>query len=81
MQKHTDLSDVEVRKSIRQGNIVFAGNRRLKIYGTLACASGKRMKRSNRVFFTSRHEAVTAGYRPCAHCLRSDYKNWSNGFI
>ena len=61
---------------IRQGVVGFAGNRRLKIYGSLSCASGKRMKIANRVFFTNEHEATTKGYRPCAHCLYKNYQLW-----
>ena len=65
---HVDYSDEDLRKKIRSGEVRFAGNRRLKIYGTLSCWSGKRMQRKNRVFFTSEEEAVAAGYRPCKHC-------------
>ncbi len=61
--------------------IRFAGNSKLKIYGTLNCASGKRMKMANRVFFTSAKEAVDLGYRPCGHCLKIVYKKWKNGSI
>ncbi len=61
---------------IKQGTVKFAGNRKLKIYGTLSCASGKRMKISNRVFFASEQEALDSGYRPCGHCMRSQYLLW-----
>ncbi|MBL1278313.1 MAG: hypothetical protein COB30_019745 [Ectothiorhodospiraceae bacterium] len=54
----------------------MGGNRRLKIYGTLKCSSGNRMKRKKRVFFSSAAEANSQGYRPCAHCMRSEYKKW-----
>jgi len=61
-------------KMFRKGKLAFAGNVRLRIYGTLRCGSGKRMKKSNRVFFESATEAEDAGYRPCGHCLREEYK-------
>jgi methylphosphotriester-DNA--protein-cysteine methyltransferase len=54
----------------------MAGNQRLKIYGTLACSSGKRMKKENRIFFKSEEEAIQAGYRPCGHCLNEKYLVW-----
>jgi methylphosphotriester-DNA--protein-cysteine methyltransferase len=56
--------------------IQFAGNRKLKIYGTLSCRSGKRMKAINRIFFANEAEAIDNGYRPCGHCLRRQYLNW-----
>jgi methylphosphotriester-DNA--protein-cysteine methyltransferase len=54
---------------IRKGEILYAGNARLKIYGTLKCSSGKRMKKENRVFFKDESAAQAAGYRHCKHCL------------
>ncbi|HRJ31538.1 MAG TPA: Ada metal-binding domain-containing protein [Cyclobacteriaceae bacterium] len=54
---------------MRESRARFAGNLRLKIYGTLKCFSGKRMKRTNRVFFESEEEALTLGFRPCKNCL------------
>jgi methylphosphotriester-DNA--protein-cysteine methyltransferase len=61
---------------MKNGGISLAGNRRLKIYGMLECQSGKRMKRDNRVFFASKDAAVNAGYRPCGHCMKSEYRKW-----
>ena len=65
-----------IRALIRQGRIVLGGNRKLKIYGLLACKSGQRMKSVNRVFFSSEQEAIEAGYRPCGHCMHTKYLNW-----
>ena len=66
---------------IRKGEIVLGGNKRLKIYGTLGCASGKRMKRENRVFFKSDTEARKMGFRPCGHCMKEAYKQCNDGFV
>lgn len=65
-----------LRRLIASGKISLGGNKQLKIYGTLSCASGKRMKIANRVFFESEEEAVNAGYRPCGHCMREKYVQW-----
>jgi methylphosphotriester-DNA--protein-cysteine methyltransferase len=81
MIKHTEIEDNELHTLIRQKNICLAGNDKLKIYGRLDCTSGKRMKKQNRVFFVSVMEAREYGFRPCGHCLTTDYKNWKNGFI
>ena len=66
----------KLKSFIQSGNIVLGGNRILKIYGTLNCSSGKRMKMRNRIFFCSEEEAIAAGYRPCGHCMKHEYKIW-----
>lgn len=76
MIRHLDISDNDLRKKIRRKEFFFGGNRKLKIYGTLQCKSGKRMKRENRVFFISEDEAVNEGFRPCGHCMKTAYKKW-----
>jgi len=65
-----------VARLIRNSAITLAGNKQLKIYGTLHCTSGKRMKVNNRVFFANEQEAIDAGYRPCGHCMREKYGVW-----
>ncbi|MFB9843208.1 Ada metal-binding domain-containing protein [Mucilaginibacter ginsenosidivorans] len=82
MIAHTDLGDTFFRRSrklkelINNGEVQWGGNKKLKIYGTLSCVSGKRMKMQNRVFFQSEQEAKAMGYRPCAHCMRQAYLIW-----
>ena len=70
MIKHAEINDADLRKLIRQTKISFGGNKKLKIYGTLMCKSGKRMKKENRVFFRSEKETIHEGYRPCGHCMK-----------
>jgi hypothetical protein len=65
-----------VRRLIHNGTITLGGNIPAKIYGTLSCASGKKMKAENRVFFQNEAEAIAAGYRPCGHCMRKKYLKW-----
>jgi len=79
MLHHSTLPISELKCAIRNRSILFAGNGKLKIYGTLHCNSGKRMKKENRVFFTSEKEAIQNGYRPCGHCLRDAYLKWMAG--
>lgn len=61
---------------VKHGEIALAGNSTLMIYGLLTCASGKRLKDTNRVFFRSMGEAISLGYRPCGHCLKKEYREW-----
>lgn len=76
MMQHDELSDRQLRQLLRTKGITLAGNRSLRIYGTLNCKSGKRMKRTNRVFFKNETEALREGFRPCGHCMRNQYKRW-----
>lgn len=82
MIKHIDLGNTVFQRSkklkelIDNGEILFGGNKKLKIYGTLNCPSGKRMKTESRLFFESEQEAEDLGYRPCGHCMRGAYLQW-----
>ena len=78
MIHHVEVLDIDLRSKIKQKQIFFGGNKKLKIYGKLNCKSGKRLKKENRVFFLSETEALENGYRPCGHCMRLDYKKWKN---
>jgi hypothetical protein len=75
------INSREFRTLVHAGKIRFAGNQKLKIYGRLNCASGKRMKKINRVFFSSEEDALCSGYRPCAHCMPKEYYLWRFGVI
>lgn len=81
MIRHSEIIDGNLWRKIKQGEINFGGNYKLKIYGILSCKSGKRMKRENRVFFSSDKEAAQQGFRPCAHCMKQKYLNWKNETI
>ena len=76
MIRHNDIDRQELRKEIRNRSIQYAGNSRLKIFGLLNCSSGKKMKTENRVFFKTETEALAAGFRPCGHCMRDQYRQW-----
>ena len=78
---HSAISDAGLRNKIRRRKIRFGGNTKLKIYGTLQCNSGKKMKRENRVFFSTESEAIQNGYRPCGHCMKQEYKIWRDKLI
>ncbi len=73
---HQDLNQLDLHKHLKNKLILLAGNRKLKIYGTLQCTSGKRMKKENRVFFKNEVEALNLGFRPCGHCLRNKFIKW-----
>ena len=66
----------KLKELIQKNEIALGGNQRLKIYGTLTCKSGKRMKMGNRVFFISEEDAIREGYRPCGHCMKEGYSRW-----
>lgn len=78
---HNEISDSDLFYRLRQRGVCFGGNRKLKIYGTLSCASGRKMKRDHRVFFSSESEAIENGFRPCGHCMKAKYQDWKRGPI
>jgi len=67
---------LELKELIKAGEVVLAGNVKLKIYGTLDCTSGKKMGMENRVFFKNADEALRYGYRPCGRCMKREYRAW-----
>ena len=77
MVKHSELTPPVLKSLVKNEEICFGGNIRLKIYGKLNCKSGKRMKTENRVFFKTEKQALENGYRPCGHCLKMKYKEWN----
>ena len=59
----------------------YGGNKRLKIYGKLDCPSANRWIAKgyyiqDRVFFLTEEDAINAGYRPCAICMKKEYLEW-----
>jgi methylphosphotriester-DNA--protein-cysteine methyltransferase len=59
----------------------LGGHRRTRVYGRLDCpgalkwiAKGHYVR--HRVFFADEETAIAAGYRPCAVCLRDEYRRW-----
>ncbi len=81
MIPHSSINSTQLTQLVRSGEIALGGNKQLRIYGTLNCKSGKRMKMGNRVFFSSEEEAIAAGYRPCGHCMRDKYLAWKNSSV
>ncbi|MBS1490080.1 MAG: metal-binding protein [Bacteroidetes bacterium] len=81
MIQHNEISVELLRRKIKNKEIHFSGNKKLKIYGLLTCSSGKKTKTENRVFFKGEVEALANDYRPCAHCMKAKYKIWKHGFI
>ncbi|MGX5817113.1 Ada metal-binding domain-containing protein [Chitinophaga lutea] len=78
MYRHSSIDDATLHRLIRRGKITLGGYRRTRIYGRLHCPAGKRMLRSNRVFFLDETEALQAGYRPCGRCMPDAYRRWKN---
>lgn len=76
MIRHRDMNHFHLRQLIHNKKVTMAGNLSLKIYGTLSCKSGKRMRKANRVFFKNEKEAIRKGFRPCGHRLHSEYVRW-----
>ncbi|QKE83746.1 Ada metal-binding domain-containing protein [Arthrobacter sp. NEB 688] len=80
MKEYTLLgSDGQPCRSTVPGTL--GGHRRTKVYGRLDCPTALRYIAkgqyvTHRVFFADEGVALAAGYRPCASCLRPEYRRW-----
>lgn len=59
----------------------LGGHHGRRIYGQLTCRAANRAIRrggyvKERVFFLDEATAKRAGFRPCAVCMPSEYKQW-----
>lgn len=81
MITHSDNNLFTIGRQILTGEITLGGYKKNKIYGRIHCASGKRMKKENRVFFRDETDALLHGYRPCAHCMPEKYKYWMQNLL
>ena len=66
-------------ESTQKGEL--GGYRKLCIYGRLDCESALRHIANGhyvreRAFFANEHTAISAGYRPCARCMPTEYRSW-----
>jgi hypothetical protein len=62
----------------------LGGYRPKKIYGRLDCWAAIAQLPNyakSRVFFFDEHNAIAAGYRPCAKCMPERYAKWKKGGI
>jgi methylphosphotriester-DNA--protein-cysteine methyltransferase len=73
---HNDINQTQLFSLLKSGSITLGGNKRLRIYGRLNCASGRRMKKKNRIFFIDEAEALSLDYRPCGYCMKIKYQHW-----
>jgi len=78
------LRDKDNKEYISKIPGTLGGNKKLKIYGKLDCPSALRFISEGkyvkyRVFFESEDVARDAGYRPCAICMKKEYKLWKSG--
>lgn len=84
---HSEIGTTPFQRSkrllylLRNSEVSLAGNAALRIYGTLNCKSGKRLKPENRIFFKDEAEALSMNYRPCGHCMRETYRKWKQSNI
>ncbi len=60
---------------------ILGGYRKRRIYGRLDCpaalqAIAKGGYVTQRVFFANEDAAIAAGFRPCAKCMPTEYREW-----
>jgi methylphosphotriester-DNA--protein-cysteine methyltransferase len=83
MAKLYRLLDADRREYLSPVPGELGGHRRNRIYGRLDCPSALRWLAKghivkHRVFFADEPTAIAAGYRPCAVCMREEYRRWKS---
>ena len=84
MDKKYELTGSDGKQYLSSTKGSFGGHKKHRLYGTLDCPSAllslskRGTYRKSRVFFASEEDAIAAGYRPCARCLKDKYKIWKN---
>src|SRR3954447_26588110 len=81
MAKLYRLLDADRRQYLSVVPGELGGHRRNRVYGRLDCPSALRWLAKGhivkqRVFFADEATAIAAGYRPCAVCMREEYRRW-----
>ncbi|HOJ92884.1 MAG TPA: thermonuclease family protein [Dictyoglomaceae bacterium] len=51
-----------------EGSPLYVGNQKSKIFHYLCCRYSSQINDENKVYFTSRDDAINLGYRPCEVC-------------
>jgi len=79
--KRYTLVGTDGRPYLSESKGALGGHRRMRIYGRLDCKSAlsfiaRGYYVEHRVFFKDEATAVSAGYRPCGKCMRSEYARW-----
>jgi methylphosphotriester-DNA--protein-cysteine methyltransferase len=79
--KQYRLIGTEGREFLSPTPGTLGGHRKNRLYGRLDCPSALRWLAKghivkHRVFFADEATAIAAGYRPCAVCMRDEYRRW-----
>jgi len=82
--KRYTLIGADGRSYLSEAKGTFGGQRRMRIYGRLDCKSAlsfiaRGYYVEHRVFFKDEATAISAGYRPCGKCMRTEYARWKSG--
>ena len=81
IEKKYKLLDKNEKVIFSETSGQFGGHKKMKIYGKLDCSSALRYIEKGqyvkyRVFFADKETTESAGYRPCAVCMRKEYLEW-----
>ena len=65
-----DASEVGIVSSVNINTTEksFCGNKNSKVFHISSCGSVTGMKEQNKVYFNSRSEFISNGYKPCSRC-------------
>jgi len=64
----SDSSNAGSNVQSSAGSGAYVGNANTRVFHYSSCSYVNRMKEGNKVYFSTRDEAIAAGYRPCKVC-------------
>lgn len=68
MPNTIDADSTEILDNKPQTTKSYCGNKNSKVYHRLSCTYSKNMKDENKVYFSTKSECDSNGYKPCSRC-------------
>lgn len=67
-QEKTSNTSIGAQEPITAENATYVGSRKGTKYHLLSCPGAKQISEENKLFFTSKEEAMKSGYSPASNC-------------
>lgn len=68
MPNTIDAENAAVIDNQNQSSKSYCGNKNSKIFHSLSCTYSKNIKEENKVYFSTKEECYSKGYKPCSRC-------------
>lgn len=68
MPNTIDADSTQILDNKPQTTKSYCGNKNSKVYHTISCTYSKNMNDENKVYFSTKSECDSNGYKPCSRC-------------